>query len=106
MQAIADNGLMLALFNLGGGEIITILAIVIILFGAKKLPELARGLGQGLSSFREAVDDEASEAGRSVGGGKPAAQALTQGNQVAELYDPAVFAGQQKLRRNHRPTFR
>ena len=48
MQAVADNGLMLALFSLGGGEKILILAVVLILFGAKKLPELARGLGQGL----------------------------------------------------------
>lgn len=51
MQAVADNGLMLALFNLGGGEIILILAGIVILIGAKKIPELARGLGQGLSSF-------------------------------------------------------
>jgi sec-independent protein translocase protein TatA len=100
MQAMAENGLMLALFNLGGFEIILILALVLILFGAKKLPELSRGLGQGLFEFREAtkkvadeIDDEASEAGRSVGGiyGKPAAQALTPDNQVAEIYKPAVF---------------
>src|SRR6201981_2222939 len=97
--------IMLGLFNLGGGEIILILAAVLILFGAKKLPELARGLGEGISQFRKetrdalnAADEEASDAGRSLGGiyGKPAAQALTVDNQVAELYDPAVFAGQQK----------
>ena len=48
---------MLALFNLGGGEIILILAIVLILFGAKKLPELARGLGQGIREFKKATDN-------------------------------------------------
>ena len=51
---------MLGLFNLGGGEIVLILALVLILFGAKKLPELAKGLGQGIKEFkkssREAVD--------------------------------------------------
>jgi len=47
---------MLAIFNLGGGEIILILAIVLILFGAKKLPELARGLGQGIKEFKKATD--------------------------------------------------
>jgi sec-independent protein translocase protein TatA len=47
---------MLAIFNLGGGEIILILALVLILFGAKKLPELARGLGQGIREFRKATD--------------------------------------------------
>ena len=47
---------MLAIFNLGGGEIILILAIVLILFGAKKLPELAKGLGQGIREFKKATD--------------------------------------------------
>jgi sec-independent protein translocase protein TatA len=47
---------MFAMFNLGGGEIILILAIVLILFGAKKLPELARGLGQGIKEFKKATD--------------------------------------------------
>src|SRR5258705_1873634 len=46
---------MLALFNLGGGEIILILAIVLIWFGAKKLPELAKGLGQGIKEFKKAT---------------------------------------------------
>jgi len=46
---------MLAIFNLGGGEIILVLAIVLILFGAKKLPELAKGLGQGIKEFKKAA---------------------------------------------------
>jgi sec-independent protein translocase protein TatA len=48
---------MLALFNLGGGEIILILATVLILFGAKRLPELAKGLGQGIREFKRATDN-------------------------------------------------
>jgi sec-independent protein translocase protein TatA len=47
---------MLAIFNLGAGEIILILAIVLILFGARKLPELAKGLGQGIREFKKATD--------------------------------------------------
>ena len=46
---------MLGFFNLGGGEIILILAIVLILFGAKRLPELAKGLGQGIKEFKKAT---------------------------------------------------
>src|SRR6266581_3897198 len=46
---------MLALFNFGGGEIVLILAIVLILFGAKRLPELAKGLGQGIKEFKKAT---------------------------------------------------
>jgi sec-independent protein translocase protein TatA len=81
------------MFNLGGDEIILILAVILILFGGKKLPELAKGLGQGLFEFRRRIDDEASEAGRSLGGiyGKAATEALSPDNQVAELYDPACL---------------
>ena len=62
---------MLALFNLGGGEIILILAIVLILFGAKKLPELAKGLGQGIKEFKKATHN-ASEGMREAMADSPA----------------------------------
>jgi sec-independent protein translocase protein TatA len=51
----------LALLNLGGGEIILILAVVLILFGAKKLPELAKGLGTGIREFKKATSNLTSE---------------------------------------------
>lgn len=50
---------------LGGWEIVLILAVVLILFGAKKLPELAKGLGSGIKEFKKAtreVSDEISSA--------------------------------------------
>ena len=43
---------------LGGWEIVLILAVVLILFGAKKLPELAKGLGTGIKEFKKATRDE------------------------------------------------
>ena len=43
--------------NLGTGEIILILLIVLIFFGAKKIPELAQGLGKGVREFRKAMRD-------------------------------------------------
>jgi sec-independent protein translocase protein TatA len=43
--------------NIGTGEIILILVIVLIFFGAKKIPELAQGLGKGLREFRKAARD-------------------------------------------------
>ena len=46
-----------AFFNFGTGEILLILLVVLLLFGAKRLPELARGLGKGINEFRDAVDD-------------------------------------------------
>jgi len=45
------------LFNLGGPDLIIILVIVLLLFGAKKLPELARGLGQAVKEFSKAKDE-------------------------------------------------
>ena len=90
--------------NLGGAEIVLLLAVVLIFFGAGKLPDLAKGLWQGPFKFRKAIDDESTEAGRSLGGiyGKITAQALTTDNQVAELYDPSVFENdsERQKRRN------
>jgi sec-independent protein translocase protein TatA len=40
----------------GGGEWITILLVVIILFGGKKIPELARGIGKGIREFNDAKE--------------------------------------------------
>jgi sec-independent protein translocase protein TatA len=52
---------MFGLFNLGGGEIIRILALILILFGARKLPELAKGLGQGIKEFKKATKEVTDE---------------------------------------------
>ncbi len=52
---------MFGLFNFGGGEIILILALVLILFGAKKLPELAKGLGKGIKEFKKATSEVTDE---------------------------------------------
>lgn len=41
--------------RIGLGEILLIVAILAILFGGKKIPELARGLGQGLGEFKKAL---------------------------------------------------
>ena len=49
----------------GGWELVVISLVILLLFGAKKLPELARGLGQGIKEFKGAVDgakDEIKEA--------------------------------------------
>ena len=42
------------LFSLGGPEIILVVLVVLLLFGAKKIPELARGMGKGIREFKEA----------------------------------------------------
>ena len=45
----------LAIGTLGFTEILLILLIVVILFGARRIPEVARGLGEGIRSFRTAI---------------------------------------------------
>jgi sec-independent protein translocase protein TatA len=43
--------------NLGGPDLIIILLIILVLFGAKKLPELARGMGSAIKEFQKAKDE-------------------------------------------------
>ena len=50
-----------AFFNLGPWEILLVLIVILVLFGAKRLPELARGLGLGINEFRDAVDSSKKE---------------------------------------------
>ena len=45
---------------MGGWELVLVLAVVILLFGARKLPELAKGLGQGIKEFKKAANDDQS----------------------------------------------
>lgn len=59
--------MLLAFMNIGGQELILILLLVLVLFGAKKLPELARGMGQAVKEFQKAKDefnDELHKAGK------------------------------------------
>ena len=53
-----------SLFNLAGPDVIIIMGIVLLLFGAKKLPELARGMGQAVREFSKAKDEFSNEINR------------------------------------------
>lgn len=43
------------MFGLGVGEIVLVLALLVLLFGAKRIPQIARGLGEGIRNFRTSV---------------------------------------------------
>src|SRR5258705_5763993 len=58
---------LLSFFNLGGGEIILILALVLILFGGRKLPDMSKGLGHGIHEFKKALRPVADRANASAG---------------------------------------
>ena len=47
----------LLFFGLGGQEILIIALIVLLLFGGSKIPELMRGMGKGVKSFKEGMKD-------------------------------------------------
>jgi sec-independent protein translocase protein TatA len=60
------TGTVLEFLNMGGGEIMLILAVVLLLFGGKKLPELARGLGKGIRDFKDASEGVKREIHRNI----------------------------------------
>ena len=65
---VVEMSLLASFMNLAGPDLIVILLIILVLFGAKKLPELARGMGQAVKEFQKAKDefnDELHKAGKS-----------------------------------------
>lgn len=59
------NTVLLFLNNIGIAEILVILLILLLLFGGRKIPELMKGLGKGVKSFKEGMNgkDDAAEKG-------------------------------------------
>ena len=54
------------MFGLGWQELLIILVVVLLLFGAKRLPEIAQGMGKGIREFKKAVKDTQDEIKSSV----------------------------------------
>lgn len=73
------------MFNIGMPELILIFLIILLIFGGKKIPEIARGIGKGIREFRKAKDsmeDELNEDGNKktpAAASKPAAPAEGEG---------------------------
>ena len=64
----------LAIFGLGWGEIVLIALVVLLLFGGKKIPELMKGLGKGVKSFKEGmskVEDQVDDIKRDLDKDEP-----------------------------------
>jgi sec-independent protein translocase protein TatA len=50
--------------SLGTGEILLIILFIVVFFGARKIPEIAKGLGSGIREFRKAARDIQDEVGK------------------------------------------
>ena len=61
-----NNLPLLEFLNIGGGEMMLIMVAILLLFGGKKLPELARGLGKGIREFKDASDGVKREIQRNI----------------------------------------
>ena len=68
----------------GGPQVILILAIIIILFGAKKIPELARGVGLGIKEFKKATKEVTDEINNASTETPPAATPAPPANTTAQ----------------------
>ena len=51
------NSILLLFGNLGTTELIIIVVIILLLFGGRKIPELMKGMGKGVRSFKEGMDE-------------------------------------------------
>lgn len=79
--------------NLGGPDLIIILLIVLVLFGAKRLPDLAKGMGQAMREFHKAKDEFGHELNSA---GTPAPRAPVATQPVVEtqaLAEPTTVSG-------------
>lgn len=79
---------------LGGWEIVLILAVVLILFGAKRLPELAKGLGSGIKEFKKATRDVSDEISSAMDDTPPPPRRISS---VSEPTAPAPQTEQQPI---------
>ncbi len=57
---------LLDFLNIGGGEMMLVIIAILLLFGGKKLPELARGLGKGIREFKDASEGVKREIHRNI----------------------------------------
>jgi sec-independent protein translocase protein TatA len=83
--------LLALLSNFGGPDLIIILLIVLVLFGAKKLPELAKGMGQAVKEFQKAKDEFSDEL-HNAGNTPPAKPDVRQADATVPRIDNAPTA--------------
>jgi len=86
--------LVASLTNLAGPDLLIILLIVLVLFGAKKLPELARGMGQAVKEFQKAKDEFTDELHKAGNNPPPAAPSVHPAQSTVARTEPTPAAPQ------------
>ncbi len=63
---MAMNNVLAFIGGLGGTEVMVIMVVILLLFGAKRIPELAKGLGKGIREFKDATKEIKNEVENAV----------------------------------------
>jgi sec-independent protein translocase protein TatA len=100
------------MLGLSGGELIVVMAVILVLFGAKKIPDFAKGLGQGIKEFKKAsreVQDELERAASEANSPPPPAPApkpstVAQASAVAPAAAPEATAAEAAAVEPHAPS--
>ena len=90
---------LLFLGNLGAGEIFVIALVVLLLFGGKKIPELMKGLGKGIRSFKEGMNNIEKETVPAAGAEEPADRPDADGTAALPPKWAGCFGGPARRRR-------
>ena len=83
----------LAVLGMGGGEMVLVFAAILVLFGAKKIPEFAKGLGQGIKEFKKAsreVTDEFNNVSNEAPASQPPTKLSPSPTAATEIHPPAT----------------
>src|ERR1700745_4477747 len=95
--------LIASFMNCAGPDLIIILLIILVLFGAKKLPELARGMGQAIKEFQKAKDEFTDELHKAGQPDTAAKGTQTPPSTVARTDSPAGGATKPDLNQSETP---
>ena len=84
--------------NVGGGELVILLVIILVFFGARRIPELARSLGTGMREFKRGTSGEANEKDEVQDREKEEEGKLPQGEAAQNANSGALRAEEENMR--------
>ena len=91
---------MLLFLDIGAGELVVILLVIVMFFGADKIPEMARGLGKGMRQFKDATGSIQREIEKSITESERAANVATPTTEAPKPETPQVKPPDSAVLRN------